>query len=355
MTAQGAYRWRIAALLGAAVLCLTALPRAGAAQADTARRDAARPVAARPVDSASAHGTVRADTLWAQALGVRKQFLVYLPPSYAVEPDRRYPVAYYLHGLYGSEADWVQQGRIARTLDSLIARGMPELLVVMPDGDDGWYTTWNTLGDVGACRAAPHDEPAASYCVPWPHYDDYVARDLVAYVDSTYRTLPARAHRGIAGLSMGGYGAVALALAYPDVFSAAASHSGTLSPRHRPTADSTTPPGEAYATGVEEMARIWGGMWPRLHPAFGSDTSAWQARDPATLLRRLLARSPATVPALYLDVGRDDPLAHQTRDFERTLRSLEVPHTYVTGPGGHDWGYWRRQVGESLRWLAERL
>ena len=305
--------------------------------------------------AAPAHGALRADTLWSQSLGIRKQFLVYLPPSYAGEAVRRFPVAYYLHGLYGNESDWVRQGQIVQTLDSLIARGMQELIVVMPDGDDGWYTTWNTLPNASACRAAPRAEPAASYCVPWPHYDDYIARDLVAYVDSTYRTLPARAHRGIAGLSMGGYGAVSLALAYPDVFSAAASHSGTLSPLHRPTADSTTSSREAYAASAAELARIWGNIWPLIHPAFGTDTSAWSARDPARLLRHAMADTLAALPALYLDVGRDDPLAHQTRDFERTLRALDVPHRYVEEAGGHDWGYWRRQLVASLGWLAERL
>jgi S-formylglutathione hydrolase FrmB len=333
----------LAATIAAGALCVAGPPREAGAQAATA------------APAASPHGTLRADTLWSQSLGTRKQFLVYLPPSYAGEPVRRFPVAYYLHGMYGAETDWVRQGRIVQTLDSLIARGLQEMIVVMPDGDDGWYTTWNTLPNASACRAAPRDEPAASYCVPWPHYDDYIARDLVAYVDSSYRTLAARAHRGIAGLSMGGYGAVSLALAYPEVFSAAASHSGTLSPRHRPSADSTTPPGQAYAASATELASIWGGMWPRIRPAFGRDISAWDARDPARLLRRAMASGQAALPALYLDVGRDDPLAHQTRDFERTLRRLGVPHTYVEGAGGHDWGVWRRQVAESLRWLGERL
>src|SRR5580765_444325 len=117
-------------------------------------------------------------------------------------------------------------GRGPATFDSLVAAGMPEMIVVMPDGDDGWYTTWNWLGDWAACKRKPPrpDEAADRYCVPWPHYDDYIARDLVSYIDSHYRTRADRAHRGIAGLSMGGYGAIALALGYPDVFAAAASH-----------------------------------------------------------------------------------------------------------------------------------
>ena len=177
----------------------------------------------------SATGRVRTDTLWSQALGTTKQLVVWLPPSYDREPGRRYPVAYYLHGAWGSEWDWVRAGKVDQVLDSLVTAGMGEMIVVMPDGDDGFYTTWNSLGNYADCtRHPPERESAATYCVPWPHYDDYIARDLVAHVDSTFRTLGDARHRAIAGLSMGGYGAIALALGYPDVFSAAASHSGVV-------------------------------------------------------------------------------------------------------------------------------
>src|SRR6185503_2922027 len=151
--------------------------------------------------------TVIADTLWSQSLGIRKRVMLWLPPSYASQPQRRYPVAIYLHGAFGDENNWLNQGRLGATLDSLVAAGMPEMIVVMPDGDDSYYTTWNFLGDWPGCRRSrpPNAEPADSYCVPWPHYDEYIARDLVAFVDRRYRTLADRRHRGVAGLSMGGY------------------------------------------------------------------------------------------------------------------------------------------------------
>ena len=95
----------------------------------------------------SARGQVRPDSLFSHALGVQKRLLVYLPPSYHRETARRYPVAYYLHGAWGAENDWVTLGRIDRAMDSLVAAGLPEMILVLPDGDDGWYTTWN-------CRSA---------------------------------------------------------------------------------------------------------------------------------------------------------------------------------------------------------
>jgi S-formylglutathione hydrolase FrmB len=302
----------------------------------------------------SGRGEVRTDTLWSQSLGVRKPVTVYLPPSYGTRPAARYPVAYWLHGLYGAQDDWVKRGKLAETMDSLVARGAPEMIVVMPDGDDGWYTTWNRLIDVGACRRdRTRAEPAATYCVPWPHYDDYVARDLVAWTDSTFRTLADPAHRGIGGLSMGGYGAVTLALNYPDVFSAAASHSGVLAPLvgvRRP--GTTAPPARP---DIAQVARAWGGLWPRLAPAFGSDTMGWWARDPGRLAERARQRSPARLPRLFMDVGRDDPYADQTRAFHRALLDLGIAHRYAEWPGAHDWKYWSGHLGESLEWMGKQI
>jgi len=309
---------------------------------------------------AQARGAVRVDSLWSQSLGARKQFAVYLPASYERERTRRYPVAYYLHGLWGDEWNWVRQGRLDATLDSLTAHGTREMIVVMPDGDDGWYTTWNSLVTMADCARDSTrlrigiTEPVASRCVPWPHYDDYIARDLVARVDSAYRTRADRAHRGIAGLSMGGYGAVSLALAYPDVFSAAASHSGVLAPLYLGPHPFAEP--ARYAPSVDTLLVTPLGRVNRtMMPAFGRDTAAWWARDPARLAARAIERQRAggpPLPALHLDVGVADPLVDQNRAFHAALTALGVRHTYAEWPGAHTWAYWRGHVGESLAWLA---
>jgi S-formylglutathione hydrolase FrmB len=297
---------------------------------------------------------VVADTLASAALGTRKQFLVYLPPSYDREPGRRYPVAYYLHGLWGDETNWTRQGALAAAADSLAALGRPELIVVMPDGDDSWYTTWNALGTAEGCRAdTTRREPAASYCVPWPRYDEYVARDLVARVDSGYRTRAARAHRAIAGLSMGGYGAVSLALRYPEVFAAAASHSGVLAPLLAGPRPYAAP--ARWAPSVDSLRALYRGYWTTLPLALGRDTAAWWARDPARLAARVRRERPALLPALFADVGTDDSLLGQNRAFRDELAALGVPVAYAEWAGAHTWSYWRAHVGESLAWLAARV
>lgn len=294
---------------------------------------------------------MRTDTIWAQSLGVRKALTVYLPPSYGTG-STRYPLLVYLHGRGGNERDWVNAGQLPRIVDSLVAAGMPEAIVAMPDGDDGWYTTWASLPDAACAADTVRKEPARSYCVPWPHYDDYIARDVVQHVDSAYRTLADRAHRGVAGLSMGGYGAITLALAYPDVFAAAASHSGVLSPRLRIGATPTD--SGRYARTVDEFAKGVRHLWPSLRAVFGTDTIAWRGRDPRVMAERLAVRvsaGEARWPALRFDVGVDDTWMPQNRDLDASLTALGVKHEYAEYPGAHTWTYWRTHLAESMRFL----
>ena len=280
--------------------------------------------------------------------------MVWLPPSYTAQPQRRYPVAYYLHGAFGDENNWLNQGRLGATLDSLVAAGMPEMIVVMPDGDDGFYTTWNFLGDWPGCRRnrPPNAEPADSYCVPWPHYDEYIARDVVAFVDRRYRTMADRRHRGIAGLSMGGYGAISLALSYPDVFAAAASHSGVLAPA-KGGGRLVVPEKRFDYDSVR--ASYSAGLWALMPGPFGKDSVSWAARDPATLVRRLRARRPALMPALFVDCGTEDFLLPQNRAFRDAVLSSGGQLQYREHAGSHTWDYWRKHASESATWLAARL
>jgi enterochelin esterase-like enzyme len=125
---------------------------------------------------------------------------VITPPGYDENPDRRYPVVYYLHG-YWAAAPAQQAGfRLHEAVDAAHAAGN-DVIIVMPDGFSrlrgGFYSSGPTVGD----------------------YESMVARDLVAWVDGNYRTIAARASRGLAGHSMGGYGTVRIAMKHPEVFS----------------------------------------------------------------------------------------------------------------------------------------
>jgi len=294
-------------------------------------------------------GTVHEDAFFSDALGVTKHVAVYLPPSYVREPNRRYPVAYYLHGLGGSETDWLSRAAIDVVADSLFAAGTPEAIIVMPDGDDGWYTTWVDQLDLKTCADTVRGESAARYCVAHQRYDDYVTRDVVRHVDATYRTRADRGHRVIGGLSMGGYGAITLALRHPDLFAAAVSHSGVLSPRYAGARPFNAPP--RYAATPDELRTVGGAFAARYLRYWGTDSIRWRAADPAIIAAGVRGAK----PAIYFDCGKDDPYIDQNRALDWELTRLGVSHTFVERAGTHNWRYWTSWVGVGLAWGLGRL
>lgn len=127
---------------------------------------------------------------------------VYLPPSYETEAGRRYPVIFLLHGIFDDHGVWLENYEVPAILDRLISESrMPEVIVVMPDGG-------NKYGG-GFYRNSPVSG----------HWGDYIASDLVGFIDARFRTLANVDNRAVVGHSMGGYGALNLAMSHPGVFS----------------------------------------------------------------------------------------------------------------------------------------
>lgn len=329
--------WRVPAAFPALALALLGRPMLSQAAAD----------------HAVARGAVRFESFYAAALGVRKRFVVYLPPSYARESRRRFPVAYFLHGRTGNESDWVARGDVDAVADSVFAAGLAEMILVMPDGDNSFWSNWARSVDVGTCAGdSLLEEAAATFCVRSSRYGDYVARNLVAWVDSAFRTQADRGHRVIAGLSMGGTGALVLALTYPDVFSAAASLSGVAAPRYLGPHPYRAP--ARYVESIEAWERDLGRPLPLWRARWGEDSTLWWRHDPARAARRL-RRAGGPMPAIRLDVGVDDPYIDQNRALSDDLTALGIAHELLERPGGHVWAYWRDHVGETLAWLGSRM
>jgi S-formylglutathione hydrolase FrmB len=310
-------------------------------------------VAASPVATAeSARGSVSIETFHSNALDADKRVVVYLPPSYGRDASRRYPAAYYLHGLSGSQGDWTSKGDITGAADSLFANGTPEMIIVMPDGDDGWYTSWTSSLSYRACADTVRQEAPATYCVQHQRYDDYVAKDVVRFIDTHFRTRADKAHRGIAGLSMGGYGALALALRYPDVFSAGASHSGVVAPMYVGPKPFVAP--AKLASTTSEIQASAGSFWQRYLTYWGNDIARWRDAD---VLQTAIAlhNKGAAVPALFFDCGTEDGLIDQNRALHSELTRLGITHAYAEWPGAHTWRYWSTHVRESLAWLGQHV
>ena len=155
---------------------------------------------ARPatIERITIHGKALEGNLEGDA--VDRPVIVFLPPSYASDRNRRYPVVYALHGYSIGAEQWTQEIHVPQTIEGAFARGAREMIVVLPDSktvhNGSMYSSSVTTGD----------------------YETFIARDVVAYVDAHYRTIPRRESRGLVGHSMGGYGASRIGMKHSDVF-----------------------------------------------------------------------------------------------------------------------------------------
>ncbi|MDB4955889.1 MAG: hypothetical protein JWO36_3458 [Myxococcales bacterium] len=305
-----------------------------------------------PATSTFARGSIATAKFHSAALDVDKDYLVYLPADYAANPDKRYPVFYYLHGLTGDETNWVRGGELDRAADKL---GL-QAIVVMPDGDDGFYSDSPRVIDYEACLHEgkglfiPKMQPRPKTCVRHHMYETYIVKDLIAEVDTKYRTIAKREARGIAGLSMGGFGALVLAMRHPELFAAAASHSGIdallyIGP-HPYVANKVTlvTDPKTWGTGLAEL-----GTW--VQAIFGADLASWKAHDPASLVDTL---EPGKL-ALYLDCGTEDDFALQdgASYLHDLLLAKHYEHAFFLGPGAHNFGFWKPRLPDSLKFLRD--
>ena len=161
-----------------------------------------------PAGRLGAQGRVTVEVMPAGVLGVPKALAVYLPESYDTS-STRFRVAYYLHGAGGNERVWTERIALDSLADSLHQAGLGDVILVMPDGDAGYWTDWaEPDGYWASCLRDPQrirpEEPTATYCVRHGRYETYLVSEVVPFVDSAYRTLRDRRHRGIGGFSMEG-------------------------------------------------------------------------------------------------------------------------------------------------------
>ncbi|MDQ3421267.1 MAG: alpha/beta hydrolase-fold protein [Acidobacteriota bacterium] len=207
-------------------------------------------------------------SLQSAALGRTMKYRVLMPADYATS-QRRYPVLYLLHGLGGDYKDWTTRTNLAE-----YSRTLP-LIIVMPDGENSWYTN--------AANA------------PEERFEDYILTDLQADVAAKYRTINSRHGRTIAGLSMGGYGALKMALRRPGAFAVAASFSGAFS-ASRQQAVADHPPQEWTALRVPRGRRrsylgLLGSQGSRVPPSLDEETFQLKSQTRALLSKRLTAKN----------------------------------------------------------------
>lgn len=238
-------------------------------------------------------------------------YRVVLPKSYVAEKERKYPVVYLLHGLTGRFRNWTDLTKLPAYAEG------HEFIIVTPEGGNGWYTD--------------------SHTKPEEKYESYIIKELIPEVEKKYRALGTRSGRAIAGLSMGGYGALKFGLKYPEMFALAGSFSGALG------AASLSAEGRSTSS-IRSIDEVFG-------PA-ESETRA--ANDIFKMVREATPEKIKAMPFLYVDCGNEDFLIQNNRDFVALLAEKKIPHEYRQLPGAHNWQYWDKQVREFLR-VAENF
>jgi len=255
-------------------------------------------------------GTVRRVLVPSAALGGRSQeAYVYLPSGYALHPRRRYPVLYLLHGFPGRPLAFLQTVQMGIVDDVLTARHRAQpLILVMPFGSTSTFM----------------DEEWVNGVSPKDGWATFVARDLVRYVDTHFRTIARASGRAIGGLSEGGYGAIDIALHHPREFSVVESWSGYQRP-------------------------------DRLRAIFGSKLQLLARNDPRRLLPRVAPELRKLGTFFWFYSGSTDPLRRQNAAFARELSVARLPHRYFQVYGGHNWAIWRGNARGAYTAAAARL
>jgi putative tributyrin esterase len=227
---------------------------------------------------------------------------------------KRYPVLYLLHGLTGHYSDWTKKTRLAEYAAQY------NVIIVTPEGNDGWYTDSAT---------SPTDK-----------YETYILEELIPDVQRRYRTLETRHGRAIAGLSMGGYGALKFAVKHPKQFVFAASLSGVM----------------GAASWTQEELKGADFVWRSLAPVYGAkDNPTRDANDLFKLFNQISPERVSALPYIYFDCGTEDPLVQSNRKLEEILLEKKIPHEFRLMPGNHSWTYWDRQIVEVLRVAATKM
>jgi endo-1,4-beta-xylanase len=227
---------------------------------------------------------VRHKTFRSDAMGVDVGYNVYLPPDYDKNPERRYPVVYWLHGLGGNETNGMFPADV-------IGRGVR----------DGAAPPLILVSATGGQRTRYHDSADGKIMA-----DTLISRELVAHVDKTYRTIATRSGRSIQGMSMGGNGALKFAFKYPELFGSVV----------------------AYAPALVDGDWMEANDPEFLRTMFAGDKNRYQREIAAEVLKRNVDAVRRHDVKIFITVGTADALLDRVRAMHRLLEELKVPHRY---------------------------
>ena len=263
-----------------------------------------------------AQGRIDCNALQSHILGESVHYCVMLPPDYdaaiAGHSPRRYPVLYFLHGLGDNEQGLFKGGGWDLIQDLRQKGQVSDFLVVAPEGRRSFYI--NSADD----RV---------------RYSDFFIREFIPYIESHYSIRRDRSVRGISGFSMGGYGALRFAFAYPELFSSVSAQSAAL----------ITEPPQPAKSG-------------QLGVVFGNpiDVRHWNENSPFALAKRNRAHIRASGLSIYFNCGTEDEFGFYqgAAELHRQLQAEGIQHEYHLYPGNHGAEYFLAHLGEVLKFHA---
>ena len=290
------------------------------------------------VDRIKIHGNALEGNLEGDA--VDRDVFVFLPPSYAKEKSRRYPVVYALHGYSIGAEQWSQEIHVPQTIEGAFAEGAKEMIVVLPDSktlhNGSMYSSSVTTGD----------------------FEEFIARDVVTYIDAHYRTIPNRMSRGLVGHSMGGYGATRIGMKHSDVFGSlyimspcclSPRQAGPANPEMEKTlAEVKTPEDSAklpfFARAQLATAAAWSPN-PKNPPLY-LDLPSKDGKPQSDVLAKWAANAPLAFVdqyvdnlrqyrAISLDVGDKDGLRIDTAKLHDILDTYHIVNSFDLYQGTH--------------------
>lgn len=242
---------------------------------------------------------------------IEKPVTVTIPDGY--QESKKYNVIYVLHGYSGNHSDWTKLTDIEKLADKY------DVIIVNPDGN---YGSWYLDSDIDKSS----------------QYETYIAEDLVNYIDSTYSTNRSKSGRAITGLSMGGFGALHIAINNQARFAAVSGMSAGVDVRPFSAEFDLAKVLGSYAENKEKWDSI--AIINNLHKIAAGNT-AWK-------------KGADTLP-IMLDIGVGDFFIEQNRALHQAMLDLRIRHDYIERPGIHDWHYWNKVIAYQFLFLTSHM
>lgn len=294
------------------------------------------------MDNDVPHGTVQTPWYPSTMNGMKqRRMTVYLPPQYADDTTRRYPVMYLLHGSGGDEEAWLTMGRLRQIMDNMIAAGNCEpMIVVMPNGN-------------ADLDAAPGKSPyrqalpkAKNITSMTGVIETHFTEEVMAYTEKNYRTKAGKDNRAIAGLSLGGLHTIHITANNPEKFA----YIGLFSPQTDITmSDKTIGSVRTIADNISNMAASLPFVSKEWKDRVGQKMQRTENMNIYTDMENKLKQQFAEPPRLYyIAVGRDDMIKHMTDKYRQRLDNIGCGYIYNETEGGHTWQNWRRYLLDFL-------